>query len=241
MEYARAHVHFGASQGDILKEAILTFQMNFGLSQTGELNDETMLKILIPRCGVSDIIDGVNSMILLSRKCNKTEAEFPSYYEFFRGRPRWPYTRLSYSYISGFPERAKPFMEAAFAQWANVSVFTFYENLGFFESDIVIGFFRGAHGDGKPFDGPRGVLAHAFKPDDGRLHFDADEKWSLKKSYVDGIHFETVATHELGHILGLGHSDEIEALMYPTISTGQVKKLHVDDIYGISVLYPPPF
>ncbi|XP_047961516.1 metalloendoproteinase 5-MMP-like [Salvia hispanica] len=157
------------------------------------------------------------------------------------GRPRWPYTRLSYSYTKGFPERAKPFMEAAFRQRANVSVFTFYENLGFLKSDIVIGFFKGDHGDGAAFDGQMGKLAHAFAPEDGRLHFDADEKWSLKNTYVDGIHFESVAMHQLGHILGLGHTTEIKALMYPGISMGEIKKLHVDDIYGISVLYPPLF
>ncbi|KAG6427093.1 hypothetical protein SASPL_111333 [Salvia splendens] len=151
--------------------------MNFGLSQTGELNDETMLKMVTPRCGFPD---GINTMILPSGKHNKTEAEteFPSYYDFFRGRPRWPYTRLSYTYVSGFPEMAKPFMDAAFAQWANVSVFTFYENLGFFESDIVIGFFRGG---ARRSDGPRGVLAHAFAP---------DEKWSFKSRAIGGIHFE---------------------------------------------------
>ncbi|KAL1549939.1 interstitial collagenase [Salvia divinorum] len=247
MDYARAHLHFGASQVEILKVAILTFQMNFGLSRTGELNDETMFKMLIPRCGVSDITDGVNTMILPSRRAstakhhNKTGAEFPSYYDFFKGRPRWPYTRLSYTYMDGFPEHAKADMEAAFERWANVSDFNFYENLGFFESDIVIGYFRGGHGDGEPFDGPRGVLAHAFPPDDGRVHFDADENWSFQPRTVDMYHFETVATHEIGHILGLGHSTDREAIMFPSLAMGQFKELGVDDIDAISVLYPPPF
>ncbi|KAL1535404.1 interstitial collagenase [Salvia divinorum] len=144
MDYARAHVHFGASQDDTLKLAILTFQVNFGLSQTGELNEETMLN-------------------------------------------------------------------------------------------------EETHGDGAPFDGPKGVLAHAFAPDDGHLHFDADENWSFRSRTIDAYHFETVATHEIGHILGMGHSTDIDALMFPSISMGEIKELDVDDIYGISVLYPPPF
>jgi hypothetical protein len=47
-----------------------------------------------------------------------------------------------------------------------------------------------------------------------------------------------VLAHEIGHILGLGHSSSNAALMYYTAPTGKEVRLAQDDIDGISYLYP---
>ncbi|CAF3625706.1 unnamed protein product [Rotaria sordida] len=45
-------------------------------------------------------------------------------------------------------------------------------------ANIVIDFGYRDHGDGYHFDGPGGTLAHAYYPEDGRIHFDMDEPWT---------------------------------------------------------------
>ena len=56
---------------------------------------------------------------------------------------------------------------------------------------------------------------------------------------------QSVATHELGHALGLAHSSVAGSTMFATATPGSVslRTLHVDDIAGIQALYgqaPPP-
>ncbi|KAK4395734.1 Metalloendoproteinase 1 [Sesamum angolense] len=120
--------------------------------------------------------------------------------------------------------------------WASVSPFTFSYTPDYDQADIKISFQYRDHGDGNSFDGPKGILAHAFAPSDGRLHFDGDEKW------VDGVtpgafDLQTVGLHELGHVLGLGHTNDSGAVMYPYIGDGLRKVLGQDDIDGIKALY----
>ena len=57
-------------------------------------------------------------------------------------------------------------------------------------------------------------------------------------SYFD---FETVATHEIGHMFGLDHCALANAIMYPygDTGTGGIKhSLAIDDVIGSEVMYP---
>jgi len=127
----------------------------------------------------------------------------------------------------------------AFAEWSKVAKISFTPstNTGAAKT-IAILFAPGDHGDGYPFDGPGGVLAHTFypaplnpEPIAGDMHFDDSENWHTG---ID-VDLFSVALHETGHALGLGHSDDPNDVMYPYYK--QVTTLAAGDTQAILTLY----
>jgi matrix metalloproteinase-8 (neutrophil collagenase) len=100
-------------------------------------------------------------------------------------------------------------------------------------ADLVLGFRRGHHGACEPF-GPGADVAHA-----GPLrtptfvHFDAGRSWCEHDG--PGVSLFATALHELGHVLGLGHSSLDTAVM----GTGLPRPttLQRDDLAGLHSLY----
>ena len=160
----------------------------------------------------------------------------------YRAISTWDKLDITYVFANGTGqldgEVERDLVRRAFALWAEQTALTFTEVTDN-NADIVIGWAAGDHGDGDPFDGPGDVLAHASFPnpyDNSQvfLHFDDDERWV--NSETRNVDLLTVAAHEIGHTLGLAHSNDPDALMFPSYS-GPRRFLGDDDIAGVQSLY----
>jgi hypothetical protein len=134
---------------------------------------------------------------------------------------------------------ARSEIERALREWTRYANVSFSPGQSVTDArTVAISFARGNHGDGYPFDGLGRVLAHTFYPAPpnmeplaGDMHLDADENWRIG---LDTDLF-TVALHEAGHALGLGHSDRPGSVMYPYYRFAG--GLTADDIAGVRALY----
>ena len=126
--------------------------------------------------------------------------------------------------------------------WSEVSNLKFTRK-EFGNVHIEMRFVRGEH-DGS--DGLRKMRGSAYYPSaGGEIFLDDEENWSLD-SYNSHVFTKTnlliVATHELGHALGLEHSKKKTSLMEPggTLFLVREVKLDMDDIEAIQALYGAP-
>ena len=151
--------------------------------------------------------------------------------------------KLKY-WLEGIPDalpakEARAEIERALAAWSQVVKVDFAPGgTGRATNSIHILFATGAHSDPYPFDGPGRVLAHTFYPAPpnpeplaGDLHLDQTESWKIGND----IDLYSVVLHELGHALGLGHSDKPGAVMYPYYR--RATALTGEDISAIRELY----
>ncbi|XP_041865177.1 collagenase 3-like [Melanotaenia boesemani] len=198
-------------------------QRFYGLQITGNLDADTLEMMKKPRCGVPD-----NQMARFST---------------FGNNLKWQKNSLTYRIENYTPDMSVADVDEsinkALQVWAKVTPLMF-TRIYSGTADIMISFGRQAHGDYYPFDGPDGTLAHAFAPSSGiggDAHFDDDEFFTFRSNR--GYVLFMVAAHEFGHSLGLSHSDDPGALMYPLYSyrNPDTFVLPQDDVKGIQSLY----
>jgi len=213
---------------EYVKSAVKDFQAFAGLNQTGELDPVTVELMATPRCGVRDII-GHGATARRKKR-------------YVLQGSRWQVKQLTYRinrYPSTFRLSKKDVDETvkkAFTMWQEATGLSF-ERKDSGSVHIEIRFEKYEHGDGDPFDGPGGTLAHAYFPQyGGDVHVDDTEYWSID-SYR-GTNLLQTMVHELGHSLGLSHSDVRDAIMAPFYrGWDPFLKLSADDKRAIQSLY----
>lgn len=209
-------------------EGLRLFQRFVGLDETGDFDEATRSLMTEARCGMPDPVPTFATV-----KC------------------RWQKASLSYVLDTGTADVAGQgewdAVRAAFATWQALGILSFRQvTLQQEMPDIFL--------DWRPADDPDlslvgGALAHAdFPPGCSILvsqpplpiHFDDSEHtWSTTPTSGAGAYdVETVALHEIGHILGLEHSSVSSAVMWPFVSAdAQRRSLSQDDIDGFNFLY----
>ncbi|KTG03737.1 hypothetical protein cypCar_00007041 [Cyprinus carpio] len=152
----------------VLKDTLKKMQNFFALPETGEIDQKTVEIMKKPRCGVPDVAN----------------------YNFFHRKPKWGQKNVTYRILGHTPDLDEETIDDAFYRafkvWSDVTPLKFTRIMDG-EADIMVNFGRNEHGDGYPFDGKDGLLAHAFAPGPGiggDSHFDDDELWTLGEGQV---------------------------------------------------------
>lgn len=212
-----------------VKDAIKNMQVFGGLKATGQMNDQTAMLVDAARCGAADLEE------------RDTRGK-----RFLHSKNKWLTTALSYKIFS-YPTITEGMTNAdvdaailnSFKRWSGGAPKLVFTKTDADDAILKIRFFKKTHPDKYPFDDKGKVLGHAFYPRSGNIHFDDDEIWTKTTPKDAGAKYlEFVATHEIGHALGLKHSGEAGAVMrayYPGYNAAFA--LGADDIAGIKALY----
>lgn len=163
------------------------------------------------------------------------------------GQVSWSFAQTTGSFFSF----DRPFSEAeyqalvreAFDAWEDVLNIDFVEVSDASTVELRVGWdaIDGAFGTvgTAQYSGSR-TTDPVFSITQAEIRFDTAETWNLNKtSGGQDTNFYTVALHEIGHVLGLGHATNRETVMFAT-QQADIIELQAGDITGGQIIYGPP-
>jgi hypothetical protein len=213
-----------------LKEGLKKFQGYYGLQPSGKLDGPTKGLLTRSRCGAPD-----------ATPRSSLEANIAV-----------PWGTKTLTYHLGTPstdlltQDCWDAVERAFATWKNARVGLQFKKVNSVaEANIAVHWGPAEDPDHSMVgntlahaDFPPGVSLLSHPRDQLPLHFDDSEHVWVNGAVFNAFDIETVALHEIGHCLGLYHSNVRGAVMFPFVDDNfTLRRLQQDDMLGIRQLY----
>lgn len=213
-----------SSVDEALVRAIKKYQTFYQLKQDGIVGKITRNCLQHARCGNPDIPSGA--------KDDFTAAAYVA------TGCKYDKETLLYSIekypLQMQPQKIRTIIDAAFNAWSNVTRLNFIYTDG--RADLRI---RWQQNDGSASLGGH-FLGKAYYPpwcggtNAGLMILDSDEHWA--ETAEDGIILYNVVLHEIGHLLGLSHSNNPSSIMHAQYHP-RSNTISTDDIAGIESIY----
>lgn len=162
------------------------------------------------------------------------------------GTVQWSFAQSSlpngYQFDAAISDPAyQNLIRAALAAWQAVANISFVEVADSAQAQLRFGWdaIDGAFGTvgQAQYSGVNRDNAPYFSINHAEVRFDTAERWTTDRNYSanDKTNFFAVALHEIGHAIGLDHTDDTSTIMYPMVTS--LHSLGGGDIAGIQALY----
>jgi len=132
------------------------------------------------------------------------------------------------------PERFEEAVRTALASWQQTGCVRFRQVEDAQEADVVFSWHGENHRECAFLSWDGGVAHSAARGDRAFVHFRTNVDWD--GAPPDGCSLDVAALHEIGHVLGLGHSPRRDALMYGGYDRSH-DRLQEPDLQALHTLY----